>query len=172
MDLGVLFDEVNREWFDGFLDRPELVWNSRLRSSAGRFVPGTRSLPSHSLLNWMPRKVVSPKIEVASYLLEETESSRHVRDTLAHEMIHYWLWVRRRPYGHTGEFLAKMRSMGVSRYNPVPRVRPPKYLYACPVCSKEYPARRRLGQLACGTCCQKHNRGKYDPKFRLQEIQR
>src|SRR5690606_1591958 len=100
---------------------------------------------------------VPPVIELASYLMEEGEAEKLVRDTLAHEMIHYWLWVRGKPYGHTPEFYEKMIAMGCSRYNPVPRLRPYKYLYQCPSCSREFPARRRLGPLACATCCKKHS---------------
>jgi len=88
-------------------------------------------------------------------------------DTLAHEMIHYWLWVRRRPYGHTAEFLLKMEAMGVSRYNPVPQLRPFKFVYQCLNCKKNFPARKRLGVLACSDCCEQFSQGKYDLKFKL-----
>jgi len=152
-----LFLEINQIHFDGFLDPPLLHWNSRLRTSAGRFIPGSRKF-------W---RAFPPKIEVASYLLEEQNASALVYDTVAHEMIHYWLWVRRCPYGHTPEFLAKMRKMGVNRYNPVPRTRPFKYLYQCKVCEKNFPARKKLGALACATCCKQHAQGKYDPRFKL-----
>lgn len=155
--LNVIFEEINREHFDGFLDSPALVWNSRLRSSAGRFVPGSR--------RWF--REAPPKIEVASYLMEEEKSVALIRDTIAHEMIHYWLWVRRRPYGHTDEFYVKMEEMGVSRYNPVPRLRAPKYLYRCPACEKDFPTRRRLGVLACLECCRKETNGKFDHRFKL-----
>lgn len=157
MDLQHEFDRLNETWFDGFLDAPALRWNSRLRSSAGRFVPGSRRF----------FREAPPTIEVASYLLEEKEAEKLVRDTLAHEMIHYWLWVRRKPYGHTDEFYEKMHQMGCSRYNPVPRLKPVKYTYQCPSCAREFPARKRLGTLACATCCKQHSNGRYDPRFRL-----
>lgn len=152
-----VFLEINRLHFDDFLDPPVLQWNSRLRASAGRFFPGSRKY----------LRAFPPKIEVASYLLEEENASALVYDTMAHEMIHYWLWVRKCPYGHTPEFLAKMRQMGVNRYNPVPRTRPFKYMYQCQACLKDFPARRKLGPLACATCCKKHSQGKYDPRFKL-----
>jgi predicted SprT family Zn-dependent metalloprotease len=155
--LLALFLEINRVYFDGFLDPPLLHWNSRLRSSAGRFIPGSRKF-------W---RAFPPKIEVASYLREEIKATALIYDTVAHEMIHYWLWVRRRPYGHTPEFLIKMKQMGVSRYNPVPRTRPYKYLYQCLSCQKNFPTRKKLGILACAQCCQKHSNGKYDPRFKL-----
>lgn len=152
--LGI-FQEINQRFFDGFLDAPILIWNSRLRSSAGRFIPGSRKYPQQ-------RAAV---IEVASYLKKEKESVRHITDTVAHEMIHYWLWVRRQPYGHTPEFHIKMNAMGVSRYNPVPKTRPLKYLYTCTHCGKEFHTKRRLGTLACAPCCKKYSGGKYDARF-------
>ena len=103
MNLASIFDRLNDLHFDGFLERPVLKWNSRLRTSSGRFLPGQRS------------RHVPATIEVASYLLEEPECETHVRETIAHEMIHYWLWVRRRPYGHTEEFYEKMQLMGARR---------------------------------------------------------
>jgi predicted SprT family Zn-dependent metalloprotease len=157
LDLQDLFQRINQGHFDGFLEPPVLRWNSRLRSSAGRFVPGSRRFFSQ----------VPPAIEIASYLLEEPNAEALVADTLAHEMIHYWLWVRRRPYGHTSEFHAKMRLMGVSRYNSVPRQRPARYAYRCPACETEFLARRKLGVLACARCCKAHAGGRYDARFKL-----
>jgi predicted SprT family Zn-dependent metalloprotease len=161
VNLGLEFDRINAEHFSGILKRDQLTirWNSRLRSSAGRFTPGKRMM----LFSWN----LPARIEIAFYLLEEPNAIVHIRDTLAHEMIHYWLWVRKRPYGHTEEFVKKMREMGVSRYNQVPKKRPYKYIYHCLACFKEYPARRRLGRLACGSCCRTLNRGRYDESFRL-----
>ncbi|MCM2278828.1 MAG: SprT-like domain-containing protein [Oligoflexia bacterium] len=156
-ELLPVFERINLAHFDGFLDLPRLSWNSRLRSSAGRFIPGSRRFPLERV----------PTIEVASYLLEESAAAALIEDTIAHEMIHYWLWVRRRPYGHTGEFLQKMREMGVSRYNPVPRKRPFKYIYRCGFCETDFPARRKLGPLACARCCKQHSQGRYDARFKL-----
>lgn len=160
LSLPQIFQELNERHFDGFLDAPTLVWNSRLRASAGRFVPGSRKF----------FRVAPPTIEVASYLKDEIEAEKHIRDTLAHEMIHYWLWVRRRPYGHTEEFYAKMKLIGTSRYNPVPKRRPPKYLYRCPGCEKTFPARRKLGPLACLQCCKEKAGGKFDVRFKLEMV--
>jgi SprT-like protein len=161
-ELRQAFEEINRSHFDGFLEAPTLRWNSRLRSSAGRFFPGFRRL-------WKERPAA---IEIASYLCEEPNSSALIRDTLAHEMIHYWLWIRRRPYGHTLEFSQKLKLMGVSRYNTVPRQRPYKYVYTCRSCAGEFKARRKLGPLACARCCKTHNGGRYDPRFRLELTRR
>ncbi len=158
--LESLFQKINQLHFDDFLDLPLLTWNSRLRSSAGRFLPGRRSLV-------FP---LAAKIEIASYLREEPEAEHLVQDTLGHEMIHFWLWLRRRPYGHNPEFYSKMRAMGVSRYNPVPRLRASRYLYRCNFCQKTFPARKRLGLSACARCCQEFAHGKFDARFQLVQV--
>jgi predicted SprT family Zn-dependent metalloprotease len=157
LDLLEIFHQINRDHFDSFMDPPELRWNPRLRASAGRFVPGHRSY-------WGS---VPPAIEVASYLLEEPNSITLVHDTVGHEMIHMWLWSRRRPYGHTPEFMAKMRQMGVSRYNPVPRTRPHRYAYRCISCQREFRARKNHGKHSSASSCDLHNGRKYDVRFKL-----
>lgn len=154
--LQPIYDEINHRHFDGALHKaPILRWNSRLRSAAGRFIPGNRLMKA-------------PVIEVATYLLEEENGLAHILDTLAHEMIHFWLWGMYEPYGHTPLFHEKMRQMGVSRYNPVPRVKPPRFLYRCRSCSKEFKVKRKLGALACLACCKSFANGKFDPRFRLE----
>lgn len=158
-DLNNLFAELNERHFKGVLSPPVLRWNSRLRASCGRFIPGKRNA-----LYW---RQSPPVIEIATYLLEEENSLNHVTDTLGHEMIHYWLWSRRKRYGHGSEFVEKMREMGVSRYNPVPRRRPYNHVYRCPSCGKDFPARRKLGNLACLSCCRRFSGGRYDRQFRL-----
>ena len=158
LDLAPLFDELNERHFDGFLEKPQMVWNNRLRSSAGRFIPGSRK--------WILQ--APPRIEIASYLAAHPDVHAMVRDTMGHEMIHYWLWVRRQPYGHTPEFYAKMRQMGVSRYNPIPRYRPYKWMYRCGSCMTAFPARRRFSNpFACAKCCKQYTGGRYDSRFKL-----
>lgn len=156
MNLTKLFSEINLLHFEGALAVPTLKWNNRLKSSAGRFFPGSRK--------WL--KLQPPKIEIAQYLLDHENSEHLVRDTLAHEMIHYWLWVKRRPYGHTSEFYKKMNEMGVSRYNQVPKKDPPKYRYSCLHCNEQFLRVRKIKRkAACLKCCHAYNQGKYDERF-------
>lgn len=157
VELLSIFQQLNEAHFDGFLEPPTLRWNTRLRSAAGRFMPGSRKYFME----------LPPVIEVASYLREEPNAPALVADTLGHEMIHYWLWVRRQPYGHTADFWSKMTEMGVNRYNTVPRARPYRYVYLCPACTGEFPARKKLGVLACARCCKEHANGKFDARFKL-----
>lgn len=156
-DLKVYFDKINLKHFDGFLEAPELRWNSRLRSSAGRFRPGRRKFFQQC----------PPLIEIATYLQNHPQAAHLIEDTMGHEMIHYWLWVRRKPYGHSAGFVEKMKQMGVSRYNSAPKLRPYKYLYQCNKCGREFPTRKKLGTLACAECCKRHSNGKFDRQFIL-----
>lgn len=158
IDLSLVFQELNQESFNGFLLEPVLAWNSRISSSAGRFTPGVRRGPFSR----------PPVIELALYLREQPNARACVKDTLGHEMIHYWLWVRRLPYGHTPAFYEKMEQMGVSRYNTIGTRRPFKHLYVCRHCRKDYPARRRIGLRACGVCCNRYNGGRFDRRFVLE----
>ena len=152
LDLMDVFREWNLRAFDGELPVPELRFNPRLKTSAGRFIPDA------------DRCV----IEVAAYLAEELRAEELIRDTIGHEMIHYWLFHRNQPYGHTPEFHEKMEELGVSRYNPIPRHRPFKHCYGCGSCGQKIFARKRLKTAACAACCNEHSGGRYDSRFKLK----
>ena len=152
-----IFHELNRQHFATELPLPQLRWNARLSTSAGRFCPGSR----HFL---RPR---APLIEVASYLRDLPDGTMHVRDTILHEMIHYLLWHRQRPYGHTPEFNQILKKVGAKRYNTVPKERAWKHWYECPSCRHGFPTLRRLAPSACMRCCRQHNRGQFHERFRL-----
>jgi predicted SprT family Zn-dependent metalloprotease len=151
-DLSRIFAEWNEQSFEGELPLPEIRWNGRLRTSAGRFIPGSDQCV----------------IEVASYLKDEIQAEKLIRDTLGHEMIHYWLFIRNQPYGHTPEFHQKMEEIGVSRYNPVPKHRPFKHCYECRSCAQRIFVRKRLRLAACAACCNEYSGGKFDSRFKLR----
>jgi predicted SprT family Zn-dependent metalloprotease len=158
--LEALFLELNQVHFSGELPIPLLRWNSRLSTSAGRFCPGSRN-------PLFPR---SPEIEVATYLKGLPDGTHHIRDTMLHEMVHYFLWHRRRPYGHNQEFHQILKKVGARRYNPVPKLRAVKHWYRCPSCGVLVPARRKIANSACAPCCKKFNRGYYSDKFKLYAV--
>lgn len=159
--LAEIFQELNEQHFGGELPLPSLAWNPRLSTTAGRFCPGSRRA-------FFPR---APKIEVASYLRELADGQDHVRDTILHEMIHFYLWHHEKPYGHTPEFHRIMKRVGAQRFNPVPKVRPVKYWYECPNCRKKIPARRKMERYACATCCDAFAGGSFRENFRLRRIE-
>lgn len=156
-ELSTVFQQINSKFFHSSLPEPELRWNSRLRSCAGRFFSGSRKFPF----------LHKPKIEIASYLKTEENSEHLILDTMAHEVAHYALWVARKPYGHTADFYKLLNKMGASRFNPVPKRRAVKYFYQCPHCKTLYPARRKWKSMACLKCCVAWNNGRYDPRFKL-----
>lgn len=159
LQLEQIFLELNDKHFEGGLPLPRLRWNTRLRSSAGRFVPGAKRFGY----------LLPPTIEVASYLTKLPDADHHVRDTVGHEMIHYWLWERRRPYGHTPEFYQKMTEMGVSRFNKTAPKKSPQYIYTCQHCHRVFEFIRKFkGRIACANCCKSHNRGRFDARFVLK----
>ncbi len=157
-----IFHELNSAHFNRLLPLPRLSWNARLTSTAGRFCPGSRRI-------FPPTPA---EIEVATYLRKIPDGGLHVRDTLLHEMIHYFLWHQKRPHGHTPEFHAILKRVGAKRYNTVPQLWPIKYWYECPACHVQVPARRKKGPSACAECCGKFNRGKYHERFRLVALEK
>ena len=153
-----LFNQLNEEHFNYELDPPDFFWNSRMRASAGRFTP------NRSTKNGL----IPARIEVARYLIFEQNSKELIKDTIGHELIHYWLWLMRKPYGHTPEFRKKMQEMGVSRYNIIESYRPYKHVFECIGCKTEFFFRRRFSKkLACAACCDQLNGGTFDSRFRL-----
>src|SRR5262249_9594960 len=119
------------------------------------------------------RQLLRPRpaqIEVATYLRDLPDGTMHVRDTVLHEMIHYFLWHQSRPHGHTAEFHRIMKKVGAKRYNTVPKEKAFKHWYECPHCRQGFPTRRRLGASACARCCGRFNQGRYHEKFRLQRM--
>jgi predicted SprT family Zn-dependent metalloprotease len=153
-DLVRIFSDWNLKSFGGKLPIPEIRWNPRLKTSAGRFIPG------HD-------KCI---IEIAVYLSEESDADELIRDTVGHEMIHYLLWLQEKPYGHTPEFRKIMDAIGVSRYNPVPKQRPFKHCYECTSCDQKIFVRKRLEGAACAACCNQYSAGKYEVQYRLKLV--
>ena len=154
IDLVRIFSEWNLREFGGQLRIPTVRFNSRLKTSAGRFIPH----PSGAI------------IEIASYLCEEENGENMIKDTLGHEMIHFWLWVNEKPYGHTSEFKEKMEAIGVSRYNSVPRHRPFKHIYTCKSCEQKIFVRKKLTKAACAACCNQYAEGKYHSHYILRLV--
>ena len=158
-NLVQIFHELNKKHFSSILPLPILKWNYRLSSTAGTFSPGLEKARSSSK---------GSIIEVAGYLQRIPEGEKHIRDTLLHEMIHYWLWYRKKPFGHTPEFYKKMRETGAKRYNPVPKEPSKIYIYECPHCHIEIKAHRKLTNMACADCADKYNQGYFHSSFQLR----
>lgn len=139
-----LFQELNAAHFGGVLPEIGLRFSGRLKTTGGQYFRKPRLL-----------------IQVSTRYLEMPNSWEEIRDTLGHEMIHYWLDFLGKPCGHTPEFRRKLVECGFNRYS---RLRPPgaRYLYLCTACGIRY-HRRRRGTWSCGPCSGE----RYNARFRL-----
>jgi SprT protein len=139
----------------------QVFWNPRLRSTAGY-----ASYPS-----W--------RIELNPRLREfEGQTERTLRHELAH-LVAYHRAGRRRIEPHGGEWKLACADLGIpgesARHTlPLPRRQVKKnYIYACAHCGviSQRVRKFRRGS-ACRKCCDDHNGGKYDAKYRFVLIEK
>ncbi|HUE40544.1 MAG TPA: hypothetical protein VMO75_01315, partial [Chthoniobacterales bacterium] len=102
------------------------------------------------------------------------EVDRTFRHELAHLLAQFRVG-RRRISPHGAEWREACRDLGIAdeaRCHNLPFVTkslPPRYVYRCPNCRQEFPRVRKIRRaIACLSCCRKHNRGNFDPRFRLK----
>lgn len=136
-------------------------WNARLRSTAGY-----ARYPSWAI-------ELNPKLR---------EFEGQVDRTLKHELAHliaYHRAGRRRIEPHGKEWRLACADLGIAgeaahHRLPLPRkVVARKLTYACPACQTEVPRVRKFRRpTACLHCCNKHNGGQYDGRFRLALVKK
>jgi len=135
----------------------KVQWNPRLRTTAG-------------LADWRTRTIsLNPRLKDVS----EDEVHR----TLLHELAHFLAQSRAgrgRIAAHGPEWRQACGDLGIpqeSRCHDLPFARSrrtPKHFYACPQCGTSLARVRPLRRpLACLSCCRRHNRGRYDARFRF-----
>jgi predicted SprT family Zn-dependent metalloprotease len=140
-----------------FAAQVSVVWNKRMRSTAGRAF-------------WPECRVeLNPKL--VSISLDE------VRRTLLHELAHllaYHRCGRRRIAPHGVEWQQACADLGIpgesARHTlPLPkREQKKKWRYTCPSCNESIERVRQMKRyVACYTCCQKYNKGRYHKRFEL-----
>ncbi len=141
-ELYRLFDRFNWIYFDGKLPQVSMEYSNRM-TAAGSYTP--------------QRKLI--KIGRKYHELFPGE----IKDTLKHEMIHV------RHFIHDAAFKKEAERLGASlRAKGHPQLqRPPRYLYLCPGCGREYPRQKRLRMASCGSCS---DRGRFDPRFKLKLV--
>ncbi len=143
--------------------RVEVHWNSRLRSTAGRAWQGRG------------RVELNPRLQLCG----EEEISRTLRHELAHLVAHQRAARpagRRRIDPHGREWRRACADLGIPGEARTHRLEAlqsrrlaRRHVYVCPVCGLEYPRARPLRRpLACGACCNRHARGRFDARFRLR----
>jgi predicted SprT family Zn-dependent metalloprotease len=136
-----------------------------------------------SVANKLECKMHSSLNGDASETLEDSAPRRPMlRDeidrTLRHEVAHLlaqWRVGRRRIAPHGEEWRQACRDLGIAdeaRCHNLPfstKKYSRRYLYRCPNCKEEFPRVRRIRRaIACLACCRAHNRGEFDPRFRLK----
>ncbi len=105
-------------------------------------------------------------ISVSKYLAVLNDE-REIRDTILHEIAHALVGVRN---GHNMKWKLKCVEIGCKPNRTYSRtiINPPKkWTSYCDTCGKEV-ARYKRANVACGKCCDKHNRGKFDKKYKLK----
>lgn len=140
--------------------RVSVCWNPGLRTTAG-------------LAQWRERRIeLNPRlVEISA-----AEVQRTLRHELAHLLANYRIG-RRRVVAHGPEWRQACADLGIPnepRCHNLPFKRrriERRHFYACPACStvlaRVLPLRKRV---ACVKCCRKHNRGRYNEKFRFKAI--
>lgn len=138
-----------------------VVWNARLRSTAGY-----ASYPA-----W--RVELNPRLR---------EFPGQVDRTLRHELAHliaYHRAGRRRIEPHGAEWRAACAALGIPDERachqlPLPRSRQQrKLVYRCAACGFTLHRVRRFRRAtACRSCCDRHNGGAYDARFRFELVAR
>lgn len=95
-----VFDKLNKQYFNGALPYIRILWSDRFGN--GKYFKQFGDFTA------MPGK--RPFIRLSSKLCEEP---KQMAQTLYHEMVHFWLYVNKRPWGHTKEFHDKMKEFKV-----------------------------------------------------------
>ena len=117
-------------------------------------------------------------IYISKWLLgQNLHKSLEFENTLRHELAHaidfeirgtsdhgqVWKFIARKVLC-TAERCFTSEQIGVTEKT--------KYTLICDTCKKEQPSHKRLQRsTACGKCCKEHNRGRYDEKYVLRQIQ-
>ena len=150
-----------RGWLDGLgvhegVARLRIVWNPRLRSTAG-------------YAKW-PQWLVE-----LNPLLHGHEGQ--VERTLKHELAHLIAYARagrKRIEPHGEEWRRACAELGIpdehARHTlPLPRTRQQRrFTYQCQACGFEVARVRKFRRhTACLACCRKHNGGRYDARFQF-----
>jgi len=157
-------------------------WNPRLKTCAGRADYREKLIS----LNPRLRDLVDLKLDCLrqSSLTRAIERGVEFHDevdrTLRHELAHLlaqWRVGRRRIAPHGEEWRRACRDLGIAdeaRCHDLPfatKSFPPRYVYVCPNCKEKFPRVRRIRRaIACLACCRAHNRGDFDPSFRLRLV--
>jgi len=140
------FERINKRFFNSKLLLPQIELNYRYRARAGAFFPRTKKIT----LSW-------------KYYL--VWGLKELLGVLRHEVGHLALPKE----GHSPKFKELLKKLDSPRYSKPFSKRPFKYEWACPNCGIKHWTRKQV-ILACGSCCDRHNRGRFARDFQLKLI--
>lgn len=137
--------------------RLSVVWNPRLQTTAGTACARTSVIE------------LNPRLDAISH----SQVLRTLRHEAAHLLAH-WRAGRRRIKVHGPEWRQACADLGIPGEPachdlPLPRRKVTrKYTYQCPACFfVAHRVRPFSRYTACYRCCQRHNHGRYDHRFRF-----
>ncbi|MGC1380542.1 MAG: SprT-like domain-containing protein [Candidatus Baltobacteraceae bacterium] len=151
-DLQLLFARLNYQFFNGEVPGCAIRYNERFSNSAGRISYSGRPMVIE----------LSPK-----HFRKHPEA---LEETVLHEMIHAWCFVKFGETGHGARFKRKLRECGLSSIyhdlgNIAPlRESPKRYILRCEACSFEALRRRRPGK---PSSCPRCNPQRFDARYPL-----
>ena len=133
LDLQLLCQEISKKYFHKEF-RHQITYNSRLKSSGGRYILKTGNIE------------INPKVE--------TILGKDVLiGVIKHELCHYHLHQTGGGYRHRdADFKRLLHQVGGSRF--VERMKEPNFLYECVNCHQRYPRMRKMNtsRYVCGKC--------------------
>ena len=136
MNLTEYVQEVSREDF-GRPFRHEARWNSRLRTTGGRF------FPKDGHLDFNPKMLEAHGLDL-------------FRKIVRHELCHYHLFFEKKGYRHGDrDFKQLLQEVGGLRFAPQIEERVQSFHhYSCQSCGQLYQRRRRINiqKYRCGRC--------------------
>lgn len=136
MNLTEYVQEVSREDFDRPF-RHEARWNSRLRTTGGRF------FPKDGHLDFNPKMLEAHGLDL-------------FRKIVRHELCHYHLFFEKKGYRHGDkDFQKLLQEVGGLRFAPQIEERVQSFHhYSCQSCGQLYQRRRRINtqKYRCGRC--------------------
>ena len=154
-------DRLNTLGLTALSERISVLWNGRMRSTAGLAYPASDLV------------VLNPKLSSFGW--------REVERTLLHELAHLVASHRagrRRIAPHGPEWRKACVELGLSNEArchdlPLPRRELLRaYVYSCPNCQSKIERVRAFRRAAaCLSCCRKFSQGNYDDRFKLTRVQ-
>ena len=107
IDINKLFDEINSEHFNSRITKIPCIWNTRLRTCAGKcYYKVSIKKENYGMGRTITSKEYTPtRIEMSRRLFENNNMDiEKVKRTLAHEMTHAFLAEVYNEIGHTDNF--------------------------------------------------------------------